>query len=171
MDKYRDGWRSELDRQRTDYTNHLKTLKAKHEESRQKESHRRKEVSRLQSLLLQNEKRNDAWSDDGLKLKFRHLQQQVNDSIFSQLPALSASSIMASDPEIDTTNFLGRRGDGDGNCRAVVMSAVWTILINEFFSAPFGFGALGVDDGKESLMAVYREWRALLNGDQGPLDG
>ena len=71
-------------------------------------------------------------------------------------------------PELDPTGFVARHGSRD--LQYILRGLVWNVLIEAFFSAPFGFGFLGPDPkrnpGRQQLMDIHRTWSRLYEGQQ-----
>lgn len=70
--------------------------------------------------------------------------------------------------DLDPTGFVARHETRD--LQYVLRGLIWNILIDAFFSAPFGFGFLGPDPkrhpGRQQLLDIYRSWSRLYEGQQ-----
>ncbi|KAK4222788.1 hypothetical protein QBC38DRAFT_489037 [Podospora fimiseda] len=63
--------------------------------------------------------------------------------------------------KVDQTGFLERAGQDQWPF--LLRSMVWARILDGFFSAPYGFGALG-SEGSHNIVGVYRTWKRLLDG-------
>jgi len=172
IDRIRETFEADSIDQRKKYGEHLEQLKKRNQDIK---ATFEKEISRLKSALLGNERTNQAWTDELLKIKFRNLQQQVSNALSPHHITVDASAMVKiaqnRHVDLDPTEFLRRQGHEPKNCLCVVKTAVWAILIDQFFNERFGLGALGPTDGKDKLLQVFLEWRGLLFGDQDPMEG
>lgn len=121
------------------------------------------EVSKLVGQLLVNQDDNKGWPDDKLKLKFRELQRLIESVTSPHNKEFPVPPNQQLGLHLDPTNFLSRAGRG--KYHFVLKSALWTIFREQFFSAPFGFGALGPGRAQRELMDVYATWRRLFSRD------
>ncbi|KAK3991432.1 hypothetical protein QBC44DRAFT_379679 [Cladorrhinum sp. PSN332] len=64
--------------------------------------------------------------------------------------------------KMDQTGFLERAGQDQWHF--LLRSMVWARILDGFFSAPYGFGALGSGEDGRSLLGVYKTWKMLLDG-------
>jgi len=64
----------------------------------------------------------------------------------------------------DETGFLERAGDGQWPF--LLRAMVWARILDGFFSAPYGFGALGSGEGGSSLLGAYHALKRLLEGSE-----
>ena len=64
---------------------------------------------------------------------------------------------------LDPNGFLQRE---TGMQRHLLRSLVWARIVDGFFSAPFGFGALGDGTGKQMLVDLFLHWRKLFAAHQ-----
>lgn len=65
---------------------------------------------------------------------------------------------------VDETGFLERAGDGQWPF--LLRAMVWARILDGFFSAPYGFGALGSGEGGSSLLGLYHAWKRLLDSSE-----
>lgn len=72
---------------------------------------------------------------------------------------------------LDPTRFLEREAEEQGAMRFLLQSAVWARVMDGFFSAPCGFGALGSGDGRRMLTDLYRAWLRLFTPRDGESGG
>ena len=121
------------------------------------------EVGKLVGQLLVNQDDNQGWPDDKLKLKFRELQRLVESVTSPHNKEFVVPPNQQLGFHLDPTNFISRAGRW--KYHFVLKSTIWTIFREQFFSAPFGFGALGPDKAQRELMDVYAAWRRLFSGD------
>lgn len=79
-----------------------------------------------------------------------------------------ASAVHQLPPDLDPTGFVARHGSRD--LQYILRGLVWNVLIDAFFSAPFGFGFLGPDPkrhpGRQQLLDIHRAWSRLYEGQQ-----
>ncbi|KAK4205551.1 hypothetical protein QBC40DRAFT_320502 [Triangularia verruculosa] len=99
-------------------------------------------------------------SDRSLKEEYRALKRSVDTITFNLGP-------ITVDRSIDTASFLEREGKGQE--RLFVKALIWAMIIDGFFSVPYGFGALGPGNNGGQLFELYRRWKKMLEGD-GPKD-
>lgn len=82
--------------------------------------------------------------------------------------ATTSSSTHQLPSDLDPTGFVSRHGSRD--LQYILRGLVWNVLIDAFFSAPFGFGFLGPDPqrnpGRQQLMEIQRAWSRLYEGQQ-----
>lgn len=143
----------------------VKTLETKHSQqvgemarnhSRQV-SQLEKEISKLVGQLLVNQDGNQGWPDDKLKFQFKQLQRLIESVTSPRNKEFVIPPNQQLGPHLDPTNFLGRVGRGKSHF--MLKSVIWAILQEQFFSAPFGFGALGPGKGQREVLDVYLTWR------------
>lgn len=121
-------------------------------------------------------------TDQGLRLKLQDLRNRIkNITVPSNLYRLSdaeGSSRLGGDGggsamnllpfELDPSGFVARHESRD--YQFILRSLVWKVLVEEFFSAPFGFGFLGPDEkqhpGRQQLLEIHRAWTRLYEGSQ-----
>lgn len=104
-------------------------------------------------------------SDRSLKEEYRALKRSVDTITFNLGP-------MTIDRNIDAVSFLEREGKGQE--RLFVKALIWAMILDGFFSAPYGFGALGPGGNGVPLFELYRRWKGIVEGDgskdeNGPL--
>ncbi|KAM7205434.1 hypothetical protein V8F20_003203 [Naviculisporaceae sp. PSN 640] len=63
--------------------------------------------------------------------------------------------------ELDQREFLAR--EGKSQMRFLLRSVCWSVILDRFFSSPFGFGAFGREEGKKMLLEVYATWQRLFD--------
>jgi len=143
--KVEEEWKREMEDEKT---MHQTILKSKTETYEMK-------IGDLRTDIMVNQKDSKIWTDDKLKQWLEDLRLKVQDiaPIWLTVPA----SVPA---RLDPTGFINRAGTDD--FPQLVRSTIWAVLIKHFFSAPFGFGALG-PDGRGQLLATYRAWRCLFD--------
>lgn len=120
-----------------------------------------KEINKLVGQLLVNQDSNEGWPDDKLKLKFKELQRLIESLTSPRNKEFLIPPNRQLGSHLDPTNFLGRVGQGKSHF--MLKSIIWTILEEQFFAAPFGFGALGPVKGQRELLDVYLNWRKLFD--------
>lgn len=164
----------------TKYSQHVEAIKTEHsrdvnaiksEHSRHVEaietkyngqvSQLEKEINKLVGQLLVNQDSNHGWPDDKLKLKFKELQRLIESLTSPRNKELLIPPNQQLGLHLDPTNFLGRAGREKSHF--MLKSIIWTILEEQFFAAPFGFGALGPVKGQRELLDVYLQWRKLFD--------
>ncbi|KAK4676422.1 hypothetical protein QC764_400530 [Podospora pseudoanserina] len=104
-------------------------------------------------------------SDRSLKEEYRALKRSVDTITFNLGP-------MTIDRSIDAASFLEREGKGQE--RLFVKALIWAMILDGFFSVPYGFGALGPGGNGGPLFELYRSWKGIVEGDgskdeNGPL--
>ncbi|KAK4174677.1 hypothetical protein QBC36DRAFT_191735 [Triangularia setosa] len=99
-------------------------------------------------------------SDRSLKEEYRALKRSVDTITFNLGP-------ITIDRSIDAASFLEREGKGQE--RLFVKALIWAMILDGFFSVPYGFGALGPGGTGGPLSELYRSWKKMLEGD-GPKD-
>jgi hypothetical protein len=148
-----------------DHDREVSRLESLHiQETSRLESSHTQETSRLENeiktlvgQLLVNQTDSQAWPDDKLRIKYRHLQQLIESVASSN--AIPQNQLLST--HLDPTNFLTRVGGSNSNF--LLRSAIWAILQEQSFSAPFGFGALGPGEAQKELMNVYFAWRKIFD--------
>ncbi|KAF2671474.1 hypothetical protein BT63DRAFT_477946 [Microthyrium microscopicum] len=156
----------------------VSSMKSNHESTRMKmdanhkstivtkDRDHKNEVDNLISQLLVNQKDNDYWPDDKLKLQFRELQRQVEELTAAQHSELLIRHGQRLGNELDPTGFLGRVEGG--RSRFFLRGRIWSILVEHFFSAPFGFGAFGTGEAKRQVFTIHETFQNLLDGNNTP---
>jgi hypothetical protein len=124
----------------------------------------KKEISKLVGQLLVNQDDNQAWPDDKLKINYRELQRLIEFVTSPRNKEFLIPQNQQLGSHLDPTSFLSQAGRG--KFHLVLKSTIWAILYEQFFCAPFGFGALGPGKAYRELMEVYSTWRKLF--DQHP---
>ncbi|KAI9786204.1 MAG: hypothetical protein M1839_007614 [Geoglossum umbratile] len=120
-----------------------------------------KEITKLVGQLLVNQSDNQAWPDDKLKLKFRELQRSIESATSPRHKEFLIPQNQQLGAHLDPVNFLSRAGTGKSHI--LLKSIIWTIFYEQFFSAPFGFGALGPGKAQKELMDIYFAWRKIFD--------
>lgn len=144
------------------YNRAMATLKREHQIAlRNLEMDREKEKDKLVGQLLVNQDHNQSWPEDKLKVRFRELERLMESVTSPHRKEFRISSNQQLGLHIDPTNLVGRVGSG--KFHFVLKNAIWTILREQFFSAPFGFGALGPGEGQKELSNLYLKWRKLFD--------
>jgi hypothetical protein len=175
-----DDSRRKLDSTVQTYENRLESLTFEHNKAltkaghihaakiNEKEGHIRgikaenaKEVERLVRQLLVNQQADQEWTDEKLKHNFRELQRLIESVTAPSNRELIVPQDQKLGPPLDPYNFLDR--EGRGKCHFLLKSAIWSILYQQFFSAPFGFGIFGPGKGQAQLIAVYHSWLKLID--------
>ncbi|KAK0744761.1 hypothetical protein B0T21DRAFT_279865 [Apiosordaria backusii] len=95
-------------------------------------------------------------SDGSLREEYRSLKRSVDTITFNLGP-------ITIDRNIDATSFLEREGKGQE--RLFVKALVWAMILDGFFSVPYGFGALGPGNQGGPLFDLYRSWKTMLEGE------
>lgn len=147
--------REEVKRLRAGYGQQVKDLETRHSQ----------EINKLVGQLLDSRANNQGWADDKLKIQFQKLQHLIETLTSPRNKEFDISPNQQLGPQLDPTNFLGRVGRG--KFHFLLKSIIWAILQEQFFSAPFGFGALGPGKGKGELLGVYLMWRKSLDEGAG----
>lgn len=89
-----------------------------------------------------------------LKLKVETISEPFNLSEIASPSGFDTS-------ELDQREFLAR--EGKSQMRFLLRSVCWSVLLDRFFSSPFGFGAFGREEGKKMLLEVYATWQRLFD--------
>ncbi|KAK0669865.1 hypothetical protein QBC41DRAFT_390874 [Cercophora samala] len=133
---------------------------------RQKDQYER-QIADLKQVLMERPGDFDPRlvSDRSLKEEYRALKRSVDTITFNLGP-------ITIDRSIDAASFLER--DGKGQERLFVKALIWAMMLDGFFSVPYGFGALGPGGNGGPLFDLYRDWKRILegggsNGGKGPL--
>ena len=165
--------------QRSYYKNILANLKKQHEtaqatrEARLKDEAAknlkdiREQNNRLKADLLTPKRKQQAWTDEMLKIKFQDLKQLIEDMVSPH--QLDKGKLHSAAQAIDPI-FLESRGPEMNLSHYLVKSRVWEVIYYAFFSLPFGFGAFGAVKGNKPVIDLYVGWRMLLYGRLGTLD-
>ncbi|OIW27591.1 hypothetical protein CONLIGDRAFT_716048 [Coniochaeta ligniaria NRRL 30616] len=147
----RDQYEQEMINQRNAYEQELQ----------RKEIECAQRIASLEADLLSNSDDFRPATDDVLKVKYRKLKLLI-DTITDPFN-LGASGVTHLSNRLDPTSFLPR--EGNKFLRFLLRSVIWGIVMDGFFSMPFGFGALGPDTGRQQLLDVYRAWQRLYAPD------
>jgi len=121
------------------------------------------EKNKLIAQLFASHSNTKEWPDEKLKLKFRELQMMIESLALLKEFRLQPGDTLS--PKWDKYNFMGKL-KGRGLSHFLLRSVIWRIVINQYFNAPFGFGALGQGKGKQELLRCYAAWLHLVNGEQ-----
>jgi len=138
-----------------------KAIQAHIEEQQRKEAELNSRIRQLTNDIMVNQKDSRAWTDEKLKERFVEIRIAVD--------ALTSPHSLARDKSrlqlgrLDPSGFLGRAGAGKYSFLA--KNLVWGILLDSFFTLPFGFGALGSGDGQAALLGIYLSWQRLFNAE------
>lgn len=119
-----------------------------------------REQNKLIGQLLVNQDENQSWTDEKLKFNVKQLQKMI-ESVAS--PTRKEFQIPADqwlDLSLDAGGFVRRIGRG--RFHLLLKSLIWNVLYEQFFSAPFGFGALGSGEGASTLLRFLSAWRSLI---------
>ncbi|KAM7196826.1 hypothetical protein V8F33_005945 [Rhypophila sp. PSN 637] len=104
-------------------------------------------------------------SDDKLEGMFRQLKVAVE--VVAE-PLNLGLVVIQPGGSLDPTGILAPE---KGIQRHLLRSLVWSKIADGSFSAPFGFGVLGSEDGKQMLFELFMQWRKLLPACQSSRDG
>jgi hypothetical protein len=121
------------------------------------------EKDRLVAQLLVNQDNNQGWPDDKLKTKFQRLQKIIEDLTCNPEFFIPPGASLGSN--LDPTGFLSR--EGSDNSHFMLRGAIWSIIQEHFFSAPFGFGALGPKEAQTELQGLYGTWLRFFEPELG----
>ncbi|KAK3683331.1 hypothetical protein B0T22DRAFT_483199 [Podospora appendiculata] len=169
--KQRAMYEEQSQRERADYEAQFAHKQAAHEKELRKLTkahddnvvHLRERVASLENDLVDNSDDFRPASDDTLRLKYRDLKKWVE--TITEPFNLGVTNVALSGGRLDPTRFLER--EGKNQLRFLLRSVVWARIMEGFFSAPFGFGALGSGGGRAMLMGLYMAWRRLFGLDSG----
>lgn len=162
IDSLKQRHNSDLHSLNADHLKDHNNLKADHaREIRELE----KERTKLVGQLLVNQDDNQGWPDDKLKINFRELQRLIESLTSPRNKEFLIPPNQQVGSHLDPTNFLSRAGRGKSHL--LLKSAIWAILREQFFCAPFGFGALGPGKAQKELTEVYSTWRKLFDKPPG----
>jgi hypothetical protein len=121
------------------------------------------EKDKLITQLFASHSNTKEWPDEKLKLKYRELQMMIESLVLLKEFRLQPGQTLS--PQWDTSNFMGTI-KGRGLSHFLLRSVIWKIIIDHYFAAPFGFGALGSGKGKQELSRCYVAWLQLVKGEQ-----
>lgn len=155
------------------YQHTIERIKSQHVEQIEKlnDSHARntealnKDKSRLVGQLLVNQDEYLAWTDDKLKTKIGTLQRLLDSATSPRNKEFVIPTGKHVGPDLDPYNFLARTPK---KSHLLLKSVIWTTILREqFFSAPFGFGALGPGRGRDELFSLLSQFRKLSEDPRG----
>lgn len=112
-------------------------------------------VRLLESSLVDNSDDYRPATDDHLQVDFDQLNLDIS-KITHNLPAVDFFQVN----QLDPGGFLER--EGRDQLRFLLQGIFWEHMMYGFFSAPFGLGALGPQQGKQRLLEVWIAYRKLL---------
>ncbi|KAI0127154.1 hypothetical protein BJ170DRAFT_624443 [Xylariales sp. AK1849] len=115
---------------------------------------------RLMGQLLVNQDDYQAWTDDKLKTKLGTLQRLIDLVTSPRNKEFIIPRDKGLSTDLDPHGFLARIPRGKSHL--LLKSTIWSILCDELFSAPLGFGALGPDRGREELLALLSQFRGMF---------
>ncbi|KAK4180621.1 hypothetical protein QBC36DRAFT_177263 [Triangularia setosa] len=95
--------------------------------------------------------------DGDLRRLFQRLQFGIE--VVTEPVNLGDMSLPPGSP-LDPDGFIKR--NGAGALRFLLRHIVWNVIMNGFFSAPFGFGVFGDGEGRDRLFGLYATWRRLV---------
>lgn len=146
------------------YDRMLHDRQTAHEQEMQRKEHEcMQRIASLEADLLDNSDDFRPATDDVLKVKYRKLKLLI-DTITDPFN-LGVSGVTHLSHRLDPSNFLSR--EGNKYLRFLLRSIIWSIVMDGFFSLPFGFGALGPTGGRQQLLDVYRAWLRLYSAGNG----
>lgn len=152
------AWREQ--NQRDHYERELATQREAYEQELQrKEAECAHRIASMEADLLDNSDDFRPATDDVLKVKYRKLKVLI-DTITDPFN-LGVSGVTHLSNRLDPTDFLSR--EGNKFLRFLLRGVVWGIVMDGFFSLPFGFGALGPDAGRQQLLELYRAWLRIYS--------
>jgi len=138
---------------------HSQTLRRREEQKKQNGIHSRDGIVSLEGGLVEESHDFRPATDGSLKTRYGHLKLAVEAITDPQTLGIRT---MPQSARLDPTGFLRRQR---GALPHLLRSLVWSRLMNGFFSAPFGFGALGAESGKSALLDLYHAWRKVFDAD------
>jgi hypothetical protein len=139
------------------HTASVKDLKNSHA---RKENHLNDKITALVGGLIANQEDSSCWTDERIKAKYDGLRRLIDDVTSPHFLVMQATPTAIS--RLDQNGFVARQGED--MFHFLVKSELWAVLQRQFFSARFGFGSLGPDQGKEELLKLYSSWRTLFDG-------
>lgn len=165
--------RGQIQKLETNYGQLVESLKSSHKREvedietkhNQQVNQLDKEVQKLKGQLMFNQDGNQGWPDDKLETQFKQLQRLIESLTSPRNKEFVIPPNQQAGPQLDPTNFLGRAGRGKSHF--MLKSIIWAIFQEQFFSAPFGFGALGPGKGQRELLDVYLTWQKSFGGGAG----
>jgi hypothetical protein len=141
----------ETDRVKNAHDEEIARLTKKHQEDK----------NELLRQLLVSQRDDQGWPDDKMRLKFRELQRLMESVTAPRNKELLIPEGQKLPSHLDKTNFLDRVGNTKSHF--LLQSTLWSILGEQFFSAPFGFGVFGPGQSQKQLFEMYAAWRKLFN--------
>jgi hypothetical protein len=150
-----EGHANEARRLSEEHADEVRRLNEGHAKEAQQLNRR---IKQLVGDLLVNQEDSRAWTDEKLKLRFVELRKLLNDVTSPHHLTIRETTEVCS--LIDPTGFICH---GNAMYHFPLKSSLWSILLEQFFSTSFGFGALGPGNGAKSLLGVYSAWRKLFN--------
>lgn len=151
-----------IDSLKQGHSSDLESLKTNHG---REVSQLQEKMNKLVGQLLVNQDDNQGWPDDKLKINFRELQRLIESVTSPRNKEFLIPLNQQVGSHLDPTNFLSRAGRGKSHL--LLKSTIWAILHEQFFCAPFGFGALGPGKALRELTEVYSTWRKLFGRPPG----
>jgi hypothetical protein len=126
-----------------------------------------REVKKLVGQLLVNQEDNLGWTDDKLKFRFQQLQNSIKSLVSPRNKEYRIPPESNIGLDLDPTGFLAHTTRS--NAHFLLQNILWTILYDQFFSIPFGFGVLGDGEAQKKLLDLVNSWIELLgkNSRQG----
>jgi hypothetical protein len=147
--------------QKQQYDLRIETLLATHETQVKKlVGGHRVESTKLVRQLLVNQKDDQAWTDDVLKLKFMKMRLLIETVTAPRNKEFLVPPNQELGNHLDPSNFI--RHEGRSKSHFLLKTIIWAIIKDQFFSAPFGFGTFGSHGSQTLLMEVYYAWRELF---------
>lgn len=138
----------------------IRQLRREHEDDiTSLEQKSKSEQDRLVSQLLINQSDTEEWEDDKLKRRFLELHKFVNGVCSHSHSELHFPAHSHIGPDLDPYNFFSRNHRERGHF--LIKRIVWSILQTQFFSQPFGFGALGPGKSEQELFKLFGDWEEL----------
>lgn len=134
-----------------DHKDEIARINKKHQEDK----------NELLRQLLVSQRDDQGWPDDKMRLKFRELQRLMETVTAPRNKEFLIPAGQTLPSHLDKTNFLSRAGNGKSHF--FLQSTLWSILWEQFFSAPFGFGVLGPGQSQKPLFEMYAAWRKLFD--------
>ncbi|KUJ12159.1 uncharacterized protein LY89DRAFT_688620 [Mollisia scopiformis] len=120
-----------------------------------------KEKDKLVAQLLVSQRDDQGWPDDKMGIKFRELQRLMESVTAPRNREFLIPAGQKLPSHLDKTGFLTRAGNAKSHFW--LKSTLWSIIAEQFFSAPFGFGVLGPGKSQKHLFEMYAAWRKLFD--------
>ncbi|KAK4202349.1 hypothetical protein QBC40DRAFT_321916 [Triangularia verruculosa] len=99
--------------------------------------------------------------DGNLRALFQRLQFGIE--VVTEPVNLGEVSLPPGSP-LDPDGFAERHGEG--SLRFLLRHILWNVVMNGFFSAPFGFGVFGNDGERSKLFGLYAAWQSVVASTQ-----